>query len=128
MWYIRKKINQANSKEISADIQVPRDSTWFSGHFPGDPILPGIAQLGMVFDAIHQLGNRNIKISNINRVRFKQIIRPDDHLEIIIVPRENYAESYSFRIMVGGKLVCSGVMTVESGTHNKRKGSAGSST
>ncbi len=127
MWYVLKNLNQTDSKEISADIQVPRDSTWFSGHFPGDPILPGIAQLGMVFDAIRQLGNQNIKISSINRVRFKQIIRPDDHLEIIVVPRENYAESYSFRIMVGEKLVCSGVITIESGTRNKRKGSAGSS-
>ncbi len=127
MWYVLKNLNQADSKEISADIKVPRDSTWFSGHFPGDPILPGIAQLGMVFDAIHQLGNQNMKISSINRVRFKQIIRPDDHLKIIAVPRENYAESYSFRIMVGEKLVCSGMITIESGTRNKRKGSAGSS-
>ncbi len=123
MWYVLKSLNQADSKEISADIQIPRDSTWFSGHFPGDPILPGIAQLGMVFDAIHQLCNRNMKISSINRVRFKQIIRPDDHLEIIVVPRENYAESYSFRIMVGEKLACSGVMTLESGMRDKRKAS-----
>lgn len=127
MWYVLKNLNQADSKEISADIQIPRDSTWFSGHFPGDPILPGIAQLGMVFDVIHQLGNQNMKISSINRVRFKQIIRPDDHLKIIAVPRENYAESYSFRIMVGKKLVCSGVMTLESGTRNNRKDSAESS-
>jgi len=127
MWYVLKNLNQTDSKEISADIQVPRDSTWFSGHFPGDPILPGIAQLGMVFDAIRQLGNQNIKISSINRVRFKQIIRPDDHLEIIVVPRKNYAKSYSFRIMVGEKLACTGVITIESGTRNKRKGSAGSS-
>lgn len=120
MWYELKNLNQTDSKEISADIQVPRNSTWFSGHFPGAPILPGIAQLGMVFDAIHQLGNPNMKISGIERVRFKQIIRPDDHLKIIAVPRKNDAESYSFRIMAGEKLVCSGVMTFESGMRNNQ--------
>ena len=120
MWYELKNLNQTDSKEISVDIQVPRNSTWFSGHFPGAPILPGIAQLGMVFDAIHQLGNPNMKISGIERVRFKQIIRPDDHLKIIAVPRKNDAESYSFRIMAGEKLVCSGVMTFESGMRNNQ--------
>ncbi len=121
MWYELKNLKQADSKEISADIQVQQDSSWFSGHFPGAPILPGIAQLGMVFDAIYQIGNQNMKISGINRVRFKQIIRPGDRLKIIALPRENYAESYSFRIMVGEKLVCSGVMTLESDTRNEKK-------
>ena len=120
MWYELKNLNQTGSKAISSDFHVPGDSTWFSGHFPGAPILPGIAQLGMVFDAIHQLGNPNMKISGIERVRFKQIIRPDDHLKIIAVPRKNDAESYSFRIMAGEKLVCSGVMTFESGMRNNQ--------
>lgn len=118
MWYERKNLTQTDSKQILADILVPGASEWFSGHFPGTPMLPGIAQLAMVFDAIDQLCNQNMTVASVSRVRFKQIIRPDDHLRIIAQPRKNYAESYSFRIMVGEKLVCSGVMTLESGPRN----------
>ena len=112
-WYMLNNLNQSDLNEISADIQVQPDSPWFRGHFPGEPILPGIAQLGMVFDAITKSCNQDLKISSVHRVRFKQIIRPDDHLKIIVRPLEKKAGSYSFRIMVEEELACSGVMTVE---------------
>jgi len=111
-WYSLKNVRQSDSNEISADIQVLPDSPWFCGHFPGEPILPGIAQLGIVFDAIKQSCNQNLKVSSINRVRFKQIIRPNDRLRIIATPLIGETGSYSFRIMVEHEMVCSGVMTV----------------
>ena len=113
MWYVLKDLKRSDSRELRAEVQVPRDSPWFSGHFPEEPILPGIAQLGMVFDAIKQSSDQNLKVSSVSRVRFKQIIRPDDQLRIIVTPQKDHAESYVFRIMVKGELVCSGVMTVE---------------
>ena len=113
VWYELKNLKKSDSKQITADIQVPLNSPWFCGHFPGEPILPGVAQLGMVFDAINQSGNRNKKISHISRVRFKQIIRPDDQLSVVVSPQKDHPESYSFSIMVAEELACSGVMTVE---------------
>ena len=70
MWYVLKDLKRSDSRELRAEIQVPPDSPWFSGHFPGEPILPGIAQLGMVFDAINQSSDQNLKISSVSRVRF----------------------------------------------------------
>ncbi len=112
MWYVIKNISDSDPGEKSVDIQVPPESAWFSGHFPGNPILPGIAQLGMVFDAINQPDNQGFEIKEIRRVRFKQIIRPGDPLRLTIKPRENEAGVYDFRIQVDAELVCSGVMVV----------------
>ena len=114
MWYVIKHVDDSNPEEISLDIQVPAESNWFSGHFPGEPILPGIAQLGMVFDAINRTENQNFKITGIRRVRFKQIIRPDDPLRVTVKPQKNSAGTYDFRIQVNAELACSGVMTVVS--------------
>ena len=112
MWYVIKNINASDPEEISLDLQVPPESNWFSGHFPGEPILPGIAQLGMVFDAINRSESRNFKITGVRRVRFKQIIRPDDPLRLTLKPQKNCAGAYDFRIQVNAELACSGVMTV----------------
>ncbi len=117
-WYSLTHLNHSSSNEILADVEVMPDSPWFSGHFPGDPILPGIAQLAMVFDVIDQLSDQNLKISGIRKVKFKQIIRPDDHLRIIVTPLKKNGWSYSFRIMVEAELACSGVMTVENRMDN----------
>jgi 3-hydroxymyristoyl/3-hydroxydecanoyl-(acyl carrier protein) dehydratase len=113
MWYKLKNIEKPYSGPIVAEIQVLTDSPWFSGHFPGQPILPGIAQLGMVFDAICHFGNPDMKITHISRVRFKQMIRPDDHLHVIVTPQKGQAGSYAFRIMMDTELACSGLMKVE---------------
>jgi 3-hydroxymyristoyl/3-hydroxydecanoyl-(acyl carrier protein) dehydratase len=113
MWYTLHNLKRSASGEVSASIEMTQDSPWFSGHFPGEPILPGIAQLGMVFDAIWQSNNESLKISSVSRVRFKQIVRPNDRLEIIAKPMEENSGDYSFRMMVGKELVCSGIVTVE---------------
>ena len=113
MWYKLNNINRSAANEISADIHIPSDSAWFNGHFPGEPILPGVAQIGMVFDAIRKAHNQELKVSSVRRVRFKSIIRPDDRLKIIAALLKQETGSYSFRILVQDETVCSGVMAVE---------------
>jgi len=113
MWYKVNNMNRSAENEISADIRVPSDSPWFDGHFPGEPILPGVAQIGMVFDTIKKAHNQELMVSSVRRVRFKRIIRPDDQLKIIAVPLKQETDSYSFRILIQDETVCSGVMTVE---------------
>jgi 3-hydroxyacyl-[acyl-carrier-protein] dehydratase len=112
MWYVINNVNDSDPDEISLDIQVPPESGWFSGHFPGEPILPGIAQLGMVFDAITRRTDQNFKITGIRRVRFKRVIRPDDPLRLTVKPQKNDPGAYDFRIQVRDELACSGLMTV----------------
>ena len=113
MWYKLNHLEKSDSEEITAEIQIPPDSPWFNGHFPEHPVLPGIAQVGMVWDAINHFGNQNMKISHISRVRFKQMIRPNDSLRITVTPRKDHADSYAFRIMIDEELACSGLMKVE---------------
>lgn len=96
-----------------ADAWVPSDSPWFAGHFPGEPILPGVAQLGMVFDLIAQFSKGPIEIQGIERVRYKKMIRPGDLLRVVAEPRKGRDNSYSFRISLRQELVCSGFMVVK---------------
>lgn len=112
MWYVLKEIDLSKENEISTDIHVSSDSPWFDGHFPGEPILPGVAQIGMVFDAIRKAQNRDLIISGVRRVRFKRMIRPDDRLKIIATPLNKEMDAYSFRILIQDEAVCSGLMTV----------------
>ena len=112
MWYIEMQMKRLEQNEISADVVVPPDSPWFDGHFPGTPILPGVAQIGMVLDAIRKAHNRDLKISSVRRVRFKRMIRPDDRLKIIATPLKREIGAYSFRILIEDDAVCSGVITV----------------
>ena len=118
MWYRLIDIQSKAESGIRAVIQVPGDSPWFDGHFPGEPVLPGVAQISMVFDVIQKASECERGVSRINRVRFKRIVRPDDLLTVVAVPLEKEADAYSFLIKILGDLVCSGVMRLKSKPHS----------
>jgi 3-hydroxyacyl-[acyl-carrier-protein] dehydratase len=111
-WYSLTNINSSAEGKLSASAEVKPDSPWFSGHFPGNPILPGIAQLALVFEAIKQGAADDLRISSVRRVRFKQIVKPDDRLEITVQSISKSPFSYSFRIMLKDEVACSGMMIV----------------
>ena len=89
-------------------------SPWFSGHFPGDPILPGIAILSMVKEAIlaeECRKGKHIRIQGINRVRFRLPVKPDDLLTLAFSLSERGGNLvYSFKVSLDGKTVCNGVI------------------
>jgi len=101
------------SYPIMTTVQLDPDSAWFAGHFPGDPVLPGIAQLGMVQDVIRQSSGEDLSTANLSRVKFKRLVRPGDILSIQVVPDSVAADTYSFTITVKGKEVCNGIMKVK---------------
>lgn len=116
MWYQLINIESRENKEIRAEIQVPAESPWFDGHFPGEPVLPGLAQISMVFDVIQKASEDQWRASSVSRVRFKRIIRPEDRFEVIAVPLKKEADGFSFRIQIKGDLVCNGVMRMKQRT------------
>ena len=102
---------------FAAEVRVVPDSPWFDGHFPGRPVLPGVAILSMVCEMVRRaaLGlGRPVRISGIRRVRFRRPVRPDERLSIEI-RRESPEKGtgYLFRAEVGGELACTGLVSVE---------------
>jgi len=93
--------------------EVAADSSWFSGHFPGEPILPGIAQLDMVRDAISWLHQKPLRVLGVRSVRFKRIIRPDERLTVLVSPKEGEDSAYVFRITAAGERASNGILTTE---------------
>ncbi|MCP4694099.1 MAG: hypothetical protein GY859_39050 [Desulfobacterales bacterium] len=98
---------------MTARVRVGNDSPWFSGHFPGEPILPGIAQLAMVVEAVQAGLSQAVKPRVFKRVRFRRIINPDEPFTIHATPREEDALTYNFKIEAGGENACSGILVLE---------------
>jgi len=102
---------------LSVEACTGAGSPWFSGHFPGDPILPGIAILSMVTDAmIHHESERGrkIRITGIRRVRFRQPVRPGEALTISLsLSHQEAGISYQFKVSVNEKTACTGIVAAE---------------
>jgi len=97
-------------------VTVNDDSPWFSGHFPDNPILPGIAQLNMVADIIALSRQKSLYIKRLNRVKFKKIVRPGEQLEIHAAATSTTG-LYTFHITHETQAVCSGMMSLADKQH-----------
>ncbi len=103
-------------------VTVDADSSWFEGHFPGDPIFPGIAQLKLVADLVAEQGEGNLIMTGVSRVKFRKIVRPGEQLDIqaACCSEDKTNKKYSFRITGSGEDVCSGMMVFARNDQNKQ--------
>jgi len=86
------KIIEINEDSIRGKKNVTFNEPIFQGHFPEDPIFPGVllvealAQLSGIYLS-HRLGNENNQtkqglFAGIETFSFKKVIRPGDQLEL----------------------------------------------
>lgn len=114
-WQLLKEVKSKEPNRIEAKAFVPTDSPWFSGHFPGEPILPGVALIHLVWQAVvRDAGKRSggIRLDKLKRVRFTQPVRPGENLSVLITADEADEETfYSFKVVSGENIICSGLIT-----------------
>jgi 3-hydroxymyristoyl/3-hydroxydecanoyl-(acyl carrier protein) dehydratase len=74
----------ADGAEVhEAEVRVPADLLYFCGHFPGDPLLPGVAQLDRL--AVPRAAGRWPDLGplvKIKRLKFIGPIRPGDRVRL----------------------------------------------
>lgn len=109
------EVTSVTETSLSARKLVPADLDVFRGHYPGQPVLPGVLlceaalQAGAVLIANRKNGasldNRVPLVTRINNVKFRQMVRPGDALEIEVRLSERLAEAYflSAKIRVADK-------------------------
>jgi 3-hydroxyacyl-[acyl-carrier-protein] dehydratase len=117
------EIVSQTSDQIVCRKRFTGEEWFFAGHYPHDPIVPGVLlceavmQAGAILlgnqpsaenngGAEENSGQRVPVVTRINEVRFKQIIRPGDEVEITAKLREKLSEAFFF----DGKVTCRGTL------------------
>ncbi|MGQ9708279.1 MAG: 3-hydroxyacyl-ACP dehydratase FabZ [bacterium] len=113
-------VNWLNENEIETWRIVKPEEFYFAGHFPNNPIFPGvlmveaIAQTGILLVLIQEPNNKGKLplFAGIERVRFRRIIRPGERLQIRATILTKKAQVYKIfgRIFVGEELACEAVV------------------
>lgn len=115
-WNLLIAVNRINADCLEASAEVPENSIWVQGHFPGEPIVPGIALINAVHEVIaSDARNRgeSVVISSLKRIRFTGPVRPGDKLSLSLTHDGGQGEtSFQFKVAVGENVVCSGLMAV----------------
>jgi acyl-CoA synthetase (AMP-forming)/AMP-acid ligase II/3-hydroxymyristoyl/3-hydroxydecanoyl-(acyl carrier protein) dehydratase len=68
--------------EWSLQLAVPPDLAYFTGHFPQAPVLPGVVQVEWAMNLGQQLMNLPAKFAGMEVLKFQQLIRPGDEVQL----------------------------------------------
>jgi 3-hydroxymyristoyl/3-hydroxydecanoyl-(acyl carrier protein) dehydratase len=105
------------AERVVAAARFSGDSDWFSGHFPGNPIVPGVALIALAAESVierERKEGRSVAITGVRKVRFRLPVKPDDEVTLEATRRPDpKGPAYAFTVYLAGETACSGVLTAE---------------
>ncbi len=110
---------------------VRDDEFWCSGHFPGNPIMPGVLIIEALaqtacFIALKHIGQDNGKtlgyFTTMEKIKFSHMVHPGDVLELHVELVSSKMRLYKFHgiAMVSGKKVSEATFTAILDTHENK--------
>jgi len=117
MLLIDKLINIVHLKSATAIVKVRKDSFFVQGHFPGQPVMPGVLiveAFGQAAAALTAYGidpkeyeNKLVYLMSVEKARFRNPVLPDCelHLDIEAVRSHGRVWKYKGTAKVEGKIM-----------------------
>ena len=102
-------------EESVSEYTIPENPYFVQGHFPGNPIVPGVILCEIMaqgsFLLMKELLEDNLAMyAGLDKVHFKKSVRPGDKVTVratTVTKRSNYV-AVSAKAYVGDELCCSG--------------------
>ena len=70
--------NVDGTLRVAAELSARRDSAVYQGHFPGQPVTPGVLMLQAVTELLSQASGKLLALKKVNNVKYLAMMGPDD--------------------------------------------------
>lgn len=99
----------------SPAVVIGADEACLQGHFPGNPLVPGVVILEHVLEEISRTQAASLSLARIPAVKFLSPLRPGEPLTIELgAPDEGNTVRFTCR--VGARAVAAGLLTMRERT------------
>ena len=98
------RIVEADAESLTSEWRVPPEADWFRGHYPGQPIVPGVLISEHVFQSAAVLISRQLGgldeaagvpvLSRIENARFRRMVRPGETLRTRVKVEERVGPAW----------------------------------
>ena len=102
-------VRRMDDRRAEIDIRLDADMIWFDGHFPDQPILPGVAQVHLAVSSAERVWNWRPSTDRLSRVKFRRVLRPGDRIRLIL-KRDVELDRLHFQYELGDIIAGEGVV------------------
>lgn len=82
------------SEGILATVHLNKDHAIFKGHFPGNPVMPGVCMIQIIKELTEKSTGKNLFLAVSSNIKFMAIINPEKNpdLQLTIYIKEENGE------------------------------------
>jgi 3-hydroxyacyl-[acyl-carrier-protein] dehydratase len=108
-------------KRILAYKNLTHNESFFNGHFPGNPIMPGVLQIEALAQAgailchqskLYDATTQVAVLAGIDEVRFRRVVRPGDRLDLQVelLAFKKVLGKLKAKALVDGEVACEAII------------------
>ncbi|MPS74265.1 MAG: 3-hydroxyacyl-ACP dehydratase [Chryseobacterium sp.] len=83
-FYTLQSYEKTDNGNFSANILLNKDHNIFKGHFPGNPVTPGVCMMQIVKDLTEEFTGSKLFLKTASNVKFMAIINPFETPDLVL--------------------------------------------
>ncbi len=83
-FYTEDKIDVLGNGNYSASITLNKDHAIFKGHFPGNPVTPGVCMMQIIKEITQNILKVELTMLTTSNVKFMALINPDINSKLVL--------------------------------------------
>ena len=92
---------QVSKNHVHAQIRLNPNHDVYEGHFPGQPVVPGVIQLQIIKEVLEKAINQKLLLAEMTFAKYLNTVIPDNSpvliLQVAFIQKEN---GYSFSAII----------------------------
>ena len=83
-------------------ISLSPDCKVYEGHFPGEPVSPGVCNIQMIKECAEQVVGKSLLLNNLQQCRLTTLVTPLVHPQVeVIISMEEKGDIYKLKATIG---------------------------
>ena len=101
-YYTIEKVLKQDDGIVRFDISLNADCPVYEGHFPGEPVSPGVCNIQMVKECAEQVAGKSLFLNNLQQCRLTTLVTPLAHPQVEVkILLEEKGEAYKLKATIG---------------------------
>ena len=101
-YYTIENVLRLENGIVRFEISLKADCQVYEGHFPGEPVSPGVCNIQMIKECAEQVVGKSLLMNNLQQCRLTTLLTPIQHPQVeVTILLEEKGDAYKLKATIG---------------------------